>query len=283
MKILRKVDIDCGEYKLNLGTKTYIMGILNVTPDSFSDGGQFNELDMAVKHAKEMLEEGADIIDIGAESTRPGSKEVSAEEELDRLLPIIKKLVVEVKAPLSIDTYKASVADECLKNGAHMINDVWGLQRDKDMAAVIAKHNVPVTIMHNQIGTEYTTDIVEEICRFLRNSINLALEAGIKPENIILDPGIGFGKTSGQNMEVMDRLDELNYLGYPVLLGTSRKSMIGKILDLPPEQRVEGTVATSVMGAIKGVDIVRVHDVVENYRALKVTDAIVRGNMPWIE
>ena len=283
MKILRKVDIDCGEYKLNLGTKTYIMGILNVTPDSFSDGGQFNELDVAVKHAKEMLEEGADIIDIGAESTRPGSKEVSAEQELDRLLPIIKKLVVEVKAPLSIDTYKASVADECLKNGAHMINDVWGLQRDKDMAAVIAKHNVPVTIMHNQIGTEYTTDIVEEICRFLRNSINLALEAGIKPENIILDPGIGFGKTSGQNMEVMDRLDELNYLGYPVLLGTSRKSMIGKILDLPPEQRVEGTVATSVMGAIKGVDIVRVHDVVENYRALKVTDAIVRGNMPWIE
>ena len=283
MKILRKVDIDCGEYKLNLGTKTYIMGILNVTPDSFSDGGQFNELDVAVKHAKEMLEEGADIIDIGAESTRPGSKEVSAEEELDRLLPIIKKLVVEVKAPLSIDTYKASVADECLKNGAHMINDVWGLQRDKDMAAVIAKHNVPVTIMHNQIGTEYTTDIVEEICRFLRNSINLALEAGIKPENIILDPGIGFGKTSGQNMEVMDRLDELNYLGYPVLLGTSRKSMIGKILDLPPEERVEGTVATSVMGAIKGVDIVRVHDVVENYRALKVTDAIVRGNMPWIE
>ena len=283
MKILRKVDIDCGEYKLNLGTKTYIMGILNVTPDSFSDGGQFNELDVAVKHAKEMLEEGADIIDIGAESTRPGSKEVSAEQELDRLLPIIKKLVVEVKAPLSIDTYKASVADECLKNGAHMINDVWGLQRDKDMAAVIAKHNVPVTIMHNQIGTEYTTDIVEEICRFLRNSINLALEAGIKPENIILDPGIGFGKTSGQNMEVMDRLDELNYLGYPVLLGTSRKSMIGKILDHPPEQRVEGTVATSVMGAIKGVDIVRVHDVVENFRALKVTDAIVRGNMPWIE
>ena len=283
MKVLRNVDIESGKYKLSLGTKTYIMGILNVTPDSFSDGGKFNELDMAVAHAKEMIEEGADIIDIGAESTRPGSKEVSAEEELERLLPIIEKLVVEVKAPISVDTYKASVADRCLESGAHMINDVWGLQRDRDMAAVIAKHNVPVTIMHNQIGTEYKTDIMEEICRFLRNSINLALEAGIKPENIILDPGIGFGKTSGQNMEVMDRLDELNYLGYPVLLGTSRKSMIGKILDLPPEERVEGTVATSVMGAIKGVDIVRVHDVVENYRALKVTDAIVRGNMPWIE
>lgn len=283
MKILRKVDIDCGKYKLKLGTKTYIMGILNVTPDSFSDGGKFNELDLAVEHAKKMLEEGADIIDIGAESTRPGSKEVSSEEELARLLPIVNRLVKEVEAPISVDTYKAIVADRCLESGAHMINDVWGLQRDSDMAGVIAKHNVPVTIMHNQIGTEYKTDIMEEICRFLRNSINIALKAGIKPENIILDPGIGFGKTPSQNMEVMDRLDELNYLGYPVLLGTSRKSMIGKILDLPPEERVEGTVATSVMGAIKGVDIVRVHDVVENYRALKVTDAIVRGNMPWIE
>ena len=283
MKILRKVDIDCGKYKLKLGTKTYIMGILNVTPDSFSDGGKFNELDKAVLHAKEMLKQGADIIDIGAESTRPGSKEVSAEEELERLLPIIERLVKEVDAPISVDTYKAEVADKCLEQGAHMINDVWGLQRDKNMAAVVAKHGVPVTIMHNQIGTEYKTDMMEEIFRFLRNSINLAIEAGVKPENIILDPGIGFGKTSGQNMEVMDRLDELNYLGYPVLLGTSRKSMIGKILDLPSEERVEGTVATSVMGAIKGVDIVRVHDVVENYRALKVTDAIVRGNMPWIE
>ncbi len=283
MKILRKIDIDCGKYKLKLGTKTYIMGILNVTPDSFSDGGKFNELDAAVSHAKEMLEQGADIIDIGAESTRPGSKEVSAEEELERLLPIIERLVEEVDAPISVDTYKAAVADKCLEKGVHMINDVWGLQRDKDMSAVIAKHNVPVTIMHNQIGTEYKTDIMEEIFRFLRNSISLAIEAGVKPENIILDPGIGFGKTSGQSMEVMDRLDELNYLGYPVLLGTSRKSMIGKILDLPSEERVEGTVATSVMGAIKGVDIVRVHDVVENYRALKVTDAIVRENMPWIE
>ena len=283
MKILRKVDIDCGKYKLKLGTKTYIMGILNVTPDSFSDGGKFNELDKAVLHAKEMLKQGADIIDIGAESTRPGSKEVSAEEELERLLPIIERLVKEVDAPISVDTYKAEVADKCLEQGAHMINDVWGLQRDKNMAAVVAKHGVPVTIMHNQIGTEYKTDMMEEIFRFLRNSINLAIEAGVKPENIILDPGIGFGKTSGQNMEVMDRLDELNYLGYPVLLGTSRKSMIGKILDLPSEERVEGTVATSVMGAIKGIDIVRVHDVVENYRALKVTDAIVRGNMPWIE
>ena len=283
MKILRKVDIDCGKYQLNLGTKTYIMGILNVTPDSFSDGGKFNELDAAVKHAKEMIDQGADIIDIGAESTRPGSLEVSADEELKRLLPIIERLVQEVDAPISVDTYKASVADKCLESGAHMINDVWGLQKDKDMAGVIAKHNVPVTIMHNQIGTEYESDIMEEIFRFLRNSINIALEAGIKPENIILDPGIGFGKTPGQNMEVMDRLDELNYLGYPVLLGTSRKSMIGQILDLPADQRVEGTVATSVMGTIKGVDIVRVHDVVENYRALKVTDAIVRGNMPWIE
>lgn len=283
MNILRKVDINCGKYELNLGTKTYIMGILNVTPDSFSDGGKFNELDSAIKHAKEMLNDGADIIDIGAESTRPGSEEVTAEEELKRLLPIIEKLVKEVDAPISVDTYKASVAEECIKKGAHMINDVWGLQRDKDMAAVVAKYDVPVTIMHNQIGTEYETDIMEEIFRFLRESIKLALEAGVKPENIILDPGIGFGKTTSQNIEVMNRLDELNYLGYPVLLGTSRKTMIGDILELPPVQRVEGTVATSVMGTIKGVDIVRVHDVVENYRALKVTDAIVRGNMSWIK
>lgn len=283
MNILRKVDINCGKYELNLGTKTYIMGILNVTPDSFSDGGKFNELDSAIKHAKDMLAEGADIIDIGAESTRPGSKEVSAEEELERLIPVIERLVKEVDAPISVDTYKAKVADECAKAGAHMINDVWGLQRDSGMASVVAKHNIPVTIMHNQIGTEYKTDIMEEIFRFLRESINLALEAGVKPENIILDPGIGFGKTTSQNMEVMNRLDELNYLGYPVLLGTSRKSMIGNILDLPPAERVEGTIATSVMGTIKGIDIVRVHDVVENYRALKVTDAIVRGNMPWIK
>ncbi|AFS79110.1 dihydropteroate synthase FolP [Gottschalkia acidurici 9a] len=283
MKNLRKVDIDCGKYTLNLGTKTYIMGILNVTPDSFSDGGKYNEVDMAIERAKEMVEQGADIIDIGGESTRPGHTVISVEEELSRLVPVIEKLSKEVEAPISVDTYKSEVADGALKAGAHMINDIWGLQKDPNMANVIAKHNAPVVIMHNQDGTEYKADIMEEMCRFLRKSISIALEAGVKPENIILDPGIGFGKTSGQNIEVMDRLDELNYLGYPVLLGTSRKSMIGKILDLEPEQRVEGTIATSVMGTIKGVDIVRVHDVVENYRALKVTDAIVRGNMPWIE
>ena len=283
MKILRKVDIDCGKYTLNLGTKTYIMGILNVTPDSFSDGGKYNEVDMAIEHAKEMISQGADIIDVGGESTRPGHTVISDEEELSRLVPVIEKLSKEVEAPISVDTYKSTVAEGALKAGAHMINDIWGLQKDTNMANIIAKYNVPVVIMHNQDGTEYKADIMEEMCRFLRHSINLALEAGVKPENIILDPGIGFGKTPGQNMEVMDRLDELNYLGYPVLLGTSRKSMIGKILDLPPEHRVEGTVATSVMGTIKGVDIVRVHDVVENYRALKVADAIVRGNMPWIE
>lgn len=283
MNILRKVDIDCGKYTLNLGTKTYIMGILNVTPDSFSDGGKFNELENAIEHAKEMVQQGADILDIGGESTRPGHTVISVEEELSRVVPVIERLVKEVEAPISVDTYKSEVAEGALKAGAHMINDIWGLQKDENMAKVIAKYDVPVTIMHNQDGTEYKTDIMEEIFRFLKKSISIALEAGIKPENIILDPGIGFGKTPGQNMEVMNRLDELNYLGYPVLLGTSRKSMIGKILDLEPQFRVEGTVATSVIGAIKGVDIVRVHDVVENYRALKVTDAIVRGNMPWIE
>ncbi|KNF09201.1 dihydropteroate synthase FolP [Gottschalkia purinilytica] len=280
-RLNRKINVKCGDYELNLGTKTYVMGILNITPDSFSDGGNFFELENAIKHAKEMIEEGADIIDVGGESTRPGSEEVSAEDELERVLPVVKRLAKEVKAPISVDTYKAIVADKVLEAGAHIINDIWGLQKDPDMANVVAKYNVPVVIMHNQIGTEYKNDIMEEICRFLRKSIDIALKAGIKPENIILDPGIGFGKTSEQNMEVMARLGELNDLGYPILLGTSRKSMIGKILDLPSEERVEGTIATSVMGVIQASDIVRVHDIKENVRAIKVTDAIVRGIMPW--
>lgn len=280
-RLNRKINVKCGDYELNLGTKTYVMGILNITPDSFSDGGNFFELENAIKHAKEMIEEGADIIDVGGESTRPGSEEVSAEDELERVLPVVKRLAKEVKAPISVDTYKAIVADKVLEAGAHIINDIWGLQKDPDMANVVAKYNVPVVIMHNQIGTEYKNDIMEEICRFLRKSIDIALKAGIKPENIILDPGIGFGKTSEQNMEVMARLGELNDLGYPILLGTSRKSMIGKILDLPSEERVEGTIATSVMGVIQASDIVRVHDIKENVRAIKVTDAIVREIMPW--
>ncbi|MBM7614943.1 dihydropteroate synthase [Alkaliphilus hydrothermalis] len=276
----RNVLIDMGKYQLELGKKTYIMGILNITPDSFSDGGNYVDLDKAIQHAKEMVEEGADIIDVGGESTRPGAVEVSAEEEISRVLPVVKRLVAEVKVPVSVDTYKAEVAEKVLEAGAHMINDVWGLQRDPEMASVMAKFKKPVVMMHNQHGTEYEGDIMESIADFLSKSIKIALEAGIKNHNIILDPGIGFGKTSEQNMVVMARLGELNKLGYPILLGTSRKSMIGKILDLPPKERVEGTLATTVMGIIQGSDIVRVHDIKENYRTIKVTDAIVRGQ--WI-
>lgn len=273
----RKIDIKCGEYELKLGTRTLIMGILNVTPDSFSDGGDYTQVDIAVKHAKDMAKEGADIIDIGGESTRPGATEVSADEELKRVLSVVQRLAREVDLPISVDTYKAKVAEEVLKAGAHIINDVWGLQRDPDIASVIAKYNAPVIVMHNKKDTEYKKDIMEEICDFLKESINIGLKAGIKKENIILDPGIGFGKTPEQNMIVMSRLGELNDLGYPILLGTSRKSMIGKILDLPPKERVEGTVATSVMGIMQGIDIVRAHDIKENLRAAKVTDAIVRS------
>lgn len=279
----RKIDIKCGKYELNLGKRTYIMGILNVTPDSFSDGGSFIDVDKAVAHAKKMVAEGADIIDIGGESTRPGSQEVGAEEEIRRVLPVVKKLVDEIDVPVSVDTSKAVVAEEVLKVGAHMINDVWGLQRDPEMAAVVAKYNVPVFVMHNQIGTEYKTDIMEEIKLFFQQTIDIALKAGIAKENIILDPGIGFGKTPEQNILVMSRLEELNEIGYPILLGTSRKSMIGKILDLPANERVEGTLSTSVIGIMKGLDILRVHDVKENTRACMVTDAIVRGTKQWIK
>ena len=272
----RKRLVKAGKYEFDFGSRTYIMGILNVTPDSFSDGGDFVDIDRALEHAREMAALGADIIDIGGESTRPGSAEVEKDQELLRVLPVVERLVAEVDVPISVDTYKAEVADKVLSAGAHMINDVWGLQLDKDMASVIARHNVPVVIMHNQLGTQYNGDIMEEICRFLYVSIDRALNAGIKGSNIILDPGIGFGKTPEQNMEVLARLGELNDLGCPILLGTSRKSMLGKILNLLPKERVEGTLATTVMGIMQGVDIVRVHDIKENLRAARVTDAIVR-------
>lgn len=256
--------------------KTYIMGILNVTPDSFSDGGNFNSVDKALQHAKEMVNEGADIIDLGGESTRPGHSYVEADEELKRVIPVIKKLKEELDIPISVDTYKAKVADESLKLGVNMINDVWGLRKDKDMASVIAKYDAHVCIMHNQDNTEYDKDIMESIKEFLLESINIAIEAGIDKNKIVLDPGIGFGKTYEQNLEVLKRLEELKVLGYPILLGTSRKSVIGNTLDLPPKERVEGTIATTVLGIRDGVDIVRVHDVEKNLRAAKMADAIYR-------
>lgn len=261
---------------LSLGERTYIMGILNVTPDSFSDGGDFTDIDKAINHAKEMIALGADIIDIGGESSRPGHQNITTEEEKDRVIAVIKRLSVETDVIISLDTIRAEVAEEGLKNGAHIINDIWGLQRDLNMAKVAAKYEVPVVIMHNQDGTDYK-NMVEDIKDFFKKSIDIALKAGIEDDMIILDPGIGFGKTSEQNIELMGQLDELKSLGYPILLGTSRKSMIGKILDLPPKERMEGTLATTVLGIAQGVDIVRVHDVGENLRAAKVTDAVMRG------
>ncbi len=264
-----------------LGKRTYIMGILNVTPDSFSDGGRFTHVDRAVEHAFELIGQGADIIDIGGESTRPGSAEVGDAEELARVLPVLEKLRSLSEIPISVDTYKASVAEACLEAGASMVNDVWGLQREPAIAKAAARYGAPVVAMHNQVGTEYSGDILEAMLTFFEKSIAIALEAGIPRDQIILDPGIGFGKTAEQNIEVLGRLTELHRLGCPMLLGTSRKSTIGRILDLPPQQRVEGTLATTALGIWQGVDIVRVHDVLENRRAALVADAVVRRYMPW--
>jgi len=253
-----------------------------VTPDSFSDGGNYCDVEKAVEYAEEMVRNGAHIIDIGGESTRPGSVEVGAEEELARIIPVLKGVLQAVDVPISVDTYKAEVAKEALVAGAHIINDVWGLQRDPQMPHVIAQKDAIVVIMHNQNGTDYEGDIMFAIKAFMHQSIEIAKQAGIKKEHIILDPGIGFGKTFEQNLEVMARLEELKELGFPILLGTSRKSTIGRILDLPPSERVEGTLATSVIGIMKGVDIIRVHDIIENQRAVAVADAIIRGT-GWTE
>ncbi len=258
--------------------KTLVMGILNITPDSFSDGGKYNHIDQAMKHAEEMVKDGADIIDIGAESTRPyGSKQISTEEELDRLLPILSKLLANLPVPVSIDTYKAKVAEEALKLGVHIINDIWGLQGDAAMASIVARYNAPVVIMHNQDGTQYDRDIMASICDFLQSSIQTGLEAGINIDNFIVDPGIGFGKTPKQNLLVMSRLQELRGLGCPILLGTSRKRFIGEVLNLPVEERTEGTAATVTLGITKGVNIVRVHDVRAISRIVRMTDALLEG------
>ncbi|MDR1247023.1 MAG: dihydropteroate synthase [Clostridiales Family XIII bacterium] len=261
--------------ELVFGEKTLIMGILNLTPDSFSDGGDFVSEERAAEHAKAMLKDGADIIDIGGESSRPGHVKISAEEELERVMPVVKRLSRETDAVLSLDTIRADVAEEAIKNGVHIINDIWGFQGDKDMAGTAAKYGAPVILMHNKNGTEYEGDIIEEITVFLMESVRIATEAGVKKDSIILDPGLGFGKTPEQNLHVMGRLGEIKALGYPVLLGASRKSMIGKILNVPPKDRDDGTVATTVLGIVQGIDIVRVHNVLANARAAKVADAIV--------
>jgi dihydropteroate synthase len=258
---------------------TSIMGILNLTPDSFSDGGKFNRLEAALAHMRQLVEEGADIIDMGAESTRPyGSKLVSAEEETQRLLPVLKEVVKECPVPISIDTYKASVAEEALQAGAHLLNDIWGLQGDPCMAEVAAAYHAPTVIMHNSHSADYETDIMGEILCFLHNSIEIGLKAGMDFSQFIIDPGIGFAKTPAQNLVVLSRLEELKALGCPILLGTSRKRFIGEVLNVPVEDRVEGTGATVAVAIMKGTQILRVHDVKSIARIAKMTDHMMRRN-----
>ena len=268
--------MNIGNKEFILGERTYVMGILNVTPDSFSDGGKYNEVELAVKRAEELINNGADIIDVGGESTRPNHTAVDVEEEIKRVVPIIKAIKAKFDIPISIDTYKARTAEEAIKAGADLINDVWGFQKDKDMAKVAAKYDVPCILMHNREDIPYT-NIIKDMKLDLCKSISIALEAGVSRDKIILDPGIGFAKTYEENLIVMNHLEEFQDFELPILLGTSRKSMIGITLDLPVDQRVEGTVATTVLGIMKGCDFVRVHDVLENKRACEMTDAIMRA------
>lgn len=257
---------------------TYIMGILNVTPDSFSDGGKFNSLDQALVHTEQMIREGADIIDVGGESTRPGYHKISDQEEIERVVPVIEAIRKRFDIPVSLDTYKSAVAQAGLAAGADLINDIWGLKYDSHLAGVIAESGAVCCLMHNRNDTEYK-DFMPELLEDMKESLKLAQGAGIMKEKIILDPGIGFGKTYEMNLEAMNHLELFQHLGFPVLLGTSRKSMIGLALDLPVDQRVEGTIATSVIGVMKGCAFVRVHDVKENKRAVQMTEAILGRHM----
>ena len=266
--------IDCRGKTLELGKRTLIMGILNVTPDSFSDGGKYYILQTALDHATQLINEGADILDIGAESTRPGHQEISADEEWGRLEPVLKELVKMSPIPLSLDTQKAAIAEKALDLGVHIINDIWGLQKDAGMAQVVGAYKSPVVIMHNKHDTHYR-DLIGEILRFLARSIDLAIKSGVPEDQIIIDPGIGFGKTTEQNIEVIRRLDELKSLGFPVLLGVSRKSVIGKTLNLPVEERLEPTIALGILGIVAGIDILRVHDVLPHKKATLMADIIL--------
>lgn len=269
-----KKQIACGPYTLNLNEKTFIMGILNLTPDSFSDGGKFNHEESALAHAEEMIANGADIIDVGGESTRPGAEYVDAAEEIKRVVPIIEKLSKSINVPISIDTYKAEVAEQAVIAGATIINDVWGAKADPNMAAVAAKYDVPIILMHNRAERNYE-QLIPDMIADLKESVEIAKRAGVQDDKIILDPGIGFAKTQEDNLVVMRNLEVFAKLGYPVLLGTSRKSFIGRILDLPPSDRMEGTGATVCLGIEKGCSIVRVHDVRGIARMAKMMDAML--------
>ena len=255
--------------------KTYVCGILNVTPDSFSDGGKFNKLDAALYHAEEMIEEGAMLIDIGGESTRPGYTMISDEEEMERVVPVIEALKSRFDVPLSLDTYKSKVAKAGIESGIDLINDIWGLKYDKAMAKVVADSGLPICIMHNRDNTDYT-DFMTDVVSDLKESVDMAITAGIERDKLILDPGVGFAKNLEQNIIVMKELERLNCFKLPILLGTSRKSVIGLTLDLPKDERVEGTLVTTVLAVIKGCMFVRVHDVKENVRTIKMAEALFK-------
>ena len=274
MRVQEKVKIGNREFARQ--GHTYIMGILNVTPDSFSDGGRYQEMDQALFHVEEMIREGMDLVDIGGESTRPGYTPVSVEEEICRVFPVIEGVKSRFDIPISLDTCKSEVAKAGIAAGADLINDIWGLKYDPEMAGVIAEANSACCLMHNRREAVYA-DYMKEVLQDLEETLDMAHKAGIMDDKIILDPGVGFGKTYENNLEIIHRLDMLSSLGYPVLLGASRKSVIGNTLNLPKEERVEGTIVTSVYAVLKGAMFVRVHDVKENMRAVRMAEAIRDG------
>ena len=282
-----------GSREFDTENKTYVMGILNVTPDSFSDGGKWNSMDRALAHVEEMLAEGMDILDIGGESTRPGSDySMPAQEELERVMPYIEAVKARFDVPVSLDTYKCQVAEAGIAAGVDLINDIWGLKWDRRMARVIAEHGVSCCLMHNRaaaveqhgsVDNRYGyRDFLRDVADDLAESVQLARQAGIAEDKIILDPGVGFAKSYEQNLEIIHHLEDLRILGYPLLLGTSRKSVVGLTLDLPAAERLEGTLATTVIGVLKGCAFVRVHDVKENVRAIRMTRAIQEERKPVI-
>lgn len=285
-----------GNREFDVENRTYVMGILNVTPDSFSDGGKWNSMDKALVHVEEMLAEGMDILDIGGESTRPGSDySMPAQEELERVMPYIQAVKARFDVPVSLDTYKSQVAEAGIEAGVDLINDIWGLKWDGEMARVIGEHGVACCLMHNRKKLSPPTSLTwaggphndfgyrnfqEDVAADLARSVELALRAGIGRDRIILDPGVGFAKSYEQNLQVIHHLESLSALGYPLLLGTSRKSVVGLTLDLPVEERLEGTLVTTVMGVLKGCAFVRVHDVKENVRAIRMARAILEERKP---
>lgn len=258
------------------GNHTYVMGILNVTPDSFSDGGRFSQVDSALFRVEEMIRDGADIIDVGGESTRPGFERITDEEEMERVIPVIEQIKNQFDISVSVDTYKASVAKESIRAGADLINDIWGLKENEHMASVIGEAGVPCCLMHNRKEADYN-HFIKDVISDLEESLLLAQKAGIPKDRIILDPGIGFAKSYEQNLELINRIETLHELGCPVLLGTSRKSVIGITLDVSPGQRLPGTIATTVIGVMKGCSFVRVHDIKENVQAIKMTEAVLHA------